>query len=275
MIKLGYLGPKGTFSQEAAEKYINGRDCFTEFDMNTISDVISAVNNGILDEAIVPIENSLDGAINVTMDMIALDVDLKIQNEVIIDIIENLIVKEGTKIEDIEHIISHPQPIGQCTKYITDNFPKAKIKYVYSTAEAALEVANSNTYNLASIGPAAGAKEYGLQIIKNGIQDGENNRTRFAVLSKKDSEKTGKDKSSIVFSTENKPGSLFRALDIFGLWDLNMTRIESRPSKSKLGEYIFFIDFEGHRDDQDVKDALKMIKRKTTFYKFLGSYPKY
>jgi len=140
-----------------------------------------------------------------------------------------------------------------------------------STVEAAMEVAKGDG-TLAAIASVAAAKVYGLSVLDTGIQDGDNNMTRFVIVSKTDAERTGNDKTSVVFSTENKPGSLYTVLDIFNLWDINMTRIESRPSKKQLGRYIFFVDIKGHREDQDLKDALTMVKRKTSFFKLLGSY---
>jgi prephenate dehydratase len=274
-LKIGYLGPKGTFSHEAANKYINGNDIYILCDFNSINDILYAVQNGEIDEAIVPIENSLEGAINATLDMMAFEVDHKIKSELIIPIVENLLVKKGTKIDDIKSILSHPQPLGQCRKYINTKFPDAYTKVTNSTAGAAEEVASANG-DCAAIGTFVAAQVYGLDILEKGIQDGDNNLTRFVIISAGEcAKRTGRDKTSIVFSTDNKPGSLYRILDIFNLWDINMTRIESRPSKDKLGMYIFFIDIMGHKDDDDVKDALTMIKKKTSFFKLLGSYPEY
>lgn len=274
MIEIGFLGPKGTFSQEAVKKYIKGRNDCIEVDFNTISDLILAVQNDSIKEAVTPIENSLEGAINVTLDMLAADVDLTIKAEVVIAVRQNLLVKKGTDLKNIKQVLSHPQPIGQCRKYLAAEFPEAQIKYVYSTSSAAEEVANG-AGDMAAIGSTIAAEVYGLDIAARGIHDGDNNFTRFVVLSKENSGRTGNDKTSIVFSTENKPGSLYRILDIFNLWDINMMRIESRPAKNQLGRYIFFVDISGHCDDEDVKSALTMIRRKTSFFKFLGSYPVY
>lgn len=273
MLRIGFLGPKGTFSQEALEKYAENIEHIA-CDYNTIPDLLLAVEKGELDEAVVPIENSLEGAVNETLDMMATEVDLKIKVELVVAIRQNLLVKHGTKKEDIKYILSHPQPIGQCRKYINSNFPSAKVKLVYSTAGAAEEVARGGK-DAAAIGSIIAAEVYGLKVLDRDIQDSKNNLTRFVVISKDYSKRTGHDKSSIVFSTENKPGSLYRILDIFNLWDINMTRIESRPAKNRLGRYIFFVDIEGHIDDDDVKDAFTMVKRKTSFFKFLGSYPQY
>jgi len=275
MIKIGFLGPMGTFSHEALLQYIKDNKDYIPFGFNTISDLLLAVQKDELDQAIAPIENSLEGAVNVTMDMMASDVDLKIKSEFVLPVVENLLVKKGTRFQDIKHILSHPQPIGQCIKYINSSFPCAEVRYVYSTAGAAEEVSRGEP-GLAAIGSAAAAEVYGLEILERGIQDGENNHTRFVIVSAaEDSPRTGSDKTSIVFSTDNEPGSLYRVLDIFNLWDINMTRIESRPAKNELGKYIFFVDVEGHREDENIRDALTMIKRKTSFYKFLGSYPSY
>ena len=274
MKRIGYLGPKGTFSQEAVLEYVKEGIAYEPVEFNSISDIPVAVQNCEIDEAVIPIENSIEGAISVTLDMLAFEVDLKIKAEVVVPIRQNLLVREGTERANIRYIISHPQPIGQCRKYISANFPAAEIQLVYSTAGAAIEVAKRQ-YDSAAIGSTAAAEVYGLKFLDKSIQDGDLNHTRFVVLSKEDGKVTGADKTSIVFSTEDKPGSLYRVLDIFSLWDINMTRIESRPAKEKLGRYIFFVDIQGHRDDPDLKDALTMIQRKTSYYKFLGSYPEH
>ena len=272
MLKIGFLGPKGTFSQEALLEYVGDNKTYKAVEFTTIGDLLLAVQSKIVDEAVVPMENSLEGAVNATLDMLATEVNIKIKSELTLAIRQNLLVRENTEVKDIRYILSHPQAIGQCRKYLNKNFPDAYIKYVYSTAAAAEEVAKGSG-DSAAIGSMAAARVYGLKVIARGIQDGNTNLTRFVVVSTEDSARTGRDKTSIVFSTEDKPGSLYRILDIFNLWDINMTRIESRPAKNQLGRYIFFIDVLGHRDDEDLADALRMVKRKTSFYKFLGSYP--
>ncbi|OPZ86567.1 MAG: Prephenate dehydratase [Firmicutes bacterium ADurb.Bin419] len=274
MLRIGYLGPKGTFSHEAMLEYQKGNNDFIGVDYNTISEIVNAVHKDEIDEGIVPIENSLEGAINATMDTLATDVELIIKAEIVIAVKQNLIARKETKWEQIKYILSHPQPIGQCRKYLDEKFSGATIKFTYSTAEAAREVAEGS-FDMAAIGSATAAKVYGLDIKAEGIQDSQNNFTRFVVLSKTAAKKTCSNKTSIVFSTEDKPGSLYRVLDIFSLWDINMTRIESRPAKNELGKYIFFIDLKGHVEDEDIRDALTMVKRKASFYKFLGSYPEF
>jgi len=271
MLKIGFLGPKGTFSHEAMEKY-TALGSYTSYEYYTIPDMFNAIQRQDIDEAIVPIENSIEGAVNATMDMLASEEDLKIKGEIVVPIKQNLLAKKGTSFNDIRCILSHPQPIGQCRMYINSNFAGVEIKYVYSTAGAAEEVARGDI-GLAAIASLKAAEVYGLEVLARNIQDADNNFTRFIVIAKSDSERTGNDKTSIIFSTENRPGSLYRVLDIFNLWDINMTRIESRPAKDQLGRYIFFVDIIGHRDDDDIRDALTMVKRKTSFFKFLGSYP--
>lgn len=270
---MGFLGPQGTFSHEAAEVYKNkqGRAyVFKEY--SSIKDVLNGLKMGEIDEAIVPIENSLEGAVNVTLDVLAIEESMFIVNELVIPINLNLVARKGTSTKDIGLIISHPQPLGQCRNYLNKSFPNALQQEENSTTRAARKVMEGDG-SLAAIASQTAAEIYGLEILDRNIQDVENNRTRFVIVSRELKEKTGDDKTSIVFSTDNKPGSLYRILDIFSLWDINMTRIESRPSKNALGQYIFFVDIDGHINDQDVYDALTMIKRKTSFYKFLGSYP--
>ncbi len=272
MVKsIGYLGPCGTFSHEAAGLYAEGQWC-TLMEFVSIQDVLYAVKDNVISEAIVPIENSLEGAVNVTLDVLAKEEGLYIKGELILPISLNLVVGKGTLPENITTIMSHPQPLGQAREFLNKYYPKALQVEENSTSQAAERVsAGDGTY--AAITSRVAAKIYGLEVLTTDIQDVANNHTRFVIISKEYPNRTGCDKTSIVFSTDNKPGSLYRVLDIFSLWDINMTRIESRPSKNALGQYIFFIDIDGHIDNQDVFDALTMIKRKTSFYKFIGSYP--
>ncbi len=270
-MRIGYLGPEGTFSQQAALEYSKGSGCkFISYE--SIPEMLLAVNNRELDEAIAPIENSIEGAVNATLDILSDDVELKIKYEFVLMIRQNLMAAKGAKLEGIKTVISHPQPLGQCKRFLRQKLPGVECRYSFSTAKAAEAVAAGNG-GMASIGSRIAAEIYGLEILAEDIQDESNNFTRFVAISGHDSQRTGNDKTSIVFSAEDKPGSLYRILDIFNLWDINMTRIESRPARNRLGRYIFFVDFSGHRDDTDIKDALTMIRRKTSFFKFLGSYP--
>lgn len=268
---IGFLGPHGTFSHEAALAYVTEKP-YELKEFSSIQDVMSALKNDIINEAIVPIENSLEGAVNVTLDVLAREDGLYIVDELILPINLNLVARKGTKPEDIRVITSHPQPLGQCRNYLNRDFQSVIQLEEDSTSKAAQKVASGDG-SFAAITSGIAARLYELEILESNIQDVQNNHTRFVVISKTLKGRTGRDKTSIVFSTDNKPGSLYRILDIFSLWDINMTRIESRPAKNVLGQYIFFIDIDGHIEDQDVYDALTMIQRKTSFYKFIGSYP--
>jgi len=276
MMKLGYLGPKGTFSQEAAEKYIINNNDYELRDYDSMVDTMNALYEGEVDEVILPIENSIEGQVNTTIDMLSFNENkVNIIAEIVINVKQNLLAIKGGSMEKIEHILSHPQPIGQCINFINENFPKVNIKYLYSTTQAAEEVFNRNDPAYAAIASEVAAKAYNLEIIKRDVADRNSNYTRFVIISKNKAAKTDKNKTSIVFSTLDKPGSLYQILAIFNLWDINMTKIVSRPAKKELGDYIFFVDILGHIDDADIKDALVMIERKTSFLRILGSYPVY
>ncbi|MDD5603745.1 MAG: prephenate dehydratase [Eubacteriales bacterium] len=273
MPEIGYLGPEGTFSQEALEIYLgrSDRTDYTPRAFSAMPDILHAVTDGKIGEAFVPIENSIEGPVNEVLDMLAFEDGLMINGEAVIPIKQNLLALKGTAVNGITTILSHPQGIGQCRNYLASYFPQVMLKPVASTAQAAREVACGEA-GLAAIGSGAAARKYGLDIIRNGIQDNGNNTTRFVVISRHDSAMTGDDKTSIVFSADDKPGSLYRVLEIFNIWEINLTKIESRPAKDQLGKYIFFVDMNGHREDEDISDALRMVRRKTSFFKLLGSY---
>lgn len=269
MYRIGFLGPEGTFSHETALEYSpNGSQLIA---YPTIPDMVTAVERGELCEAILPIENSLEGGVIPTLDILMDADEVKITGELIHEIRENLLVKRGTKKEGIKLILSHMQPLGQCRRYLHNNFPGVELRSVNSTAAAAENVMKSNG-TIASIGSAAAAELYGLEILQPDIQDEEGNVTRFIIVGSEYSEKKGKCKTSVIFSVGHTPGSLYKVLGILDLWEINMTRIESRPAKGKLGTYVFYVDIEGHIDNPDVSEAIQMIKRKTTLFKFLGSY---
>lgn len=271
--EVGFLGPRGTFSEEAFKIfYKNEKVDAVEY--ITISDVIVGLEKDQIEEAIVPIENSIEGSVGVTLDMISTR-DLFIVNEFVMPIKLFLLAKAGTNINNITSIYSHPQPIGQCRLYLDKNFNGANIVSTESTTQGA-KVVSQGEHGLAVIGPKNMADIYNLEIINENIEDNSNNQTRFVILSKKSNKDTGDNcKISIVFAAEDKPGSLYKILNIFSLWDINLTKIESRPQKEKLGQYIFFVDIEGNITNQDTIDALTMVRRKTTYYKFLGSYPRH
>lgn len=221
---------------------------------------------------VVPIENSIEGPVGITLDSLAHKFDLKIYNEIIIPINQNLIVNPGSTMDDIEDVYSHSQAISQCQEFISEN--KIQPHYAVSTARATKDIIGDKTK--AAIGNSMAADLYGLEILKPNIQDMDNNATRFVVLSKDDHEPTGRDKTSIIFSIyEDKPGGLYNILGIFQRYDINLTKIESRPSKRGLGKYLFFVDFNGHRNDETIQNIFSEIKNDTYFFKILGSYPEF
>ena len=274
MLKLGFLGPQGTFSHNAAIEYSKEKPEYQLIEYNTIPELMLAVSEGALTEAIVPIENSLEGAVTSTLDMFVADLAIYIKAEIIIPISLNLLVKAGTTTSQIKEILSHPQPFGQSRKYLTANFSNVDMRPVASTAAAAEEVSKSDG-QLAALGSELAGELYGLTVLARDIQHGKNNFTRFVVISQEKAVNTSHDKTAIVFSTGDEPGSLYRILDILNIWDVNMTRIESRPSKEQLGKYIFYVDIVGNQEEADIRDALAMVRRKTSFFKVLGSYPIY
>ncbi len=238
----------------------------------TIPAVMESVSNGETDFGVVPIENSIEGPVGITLDSLAHKFDLNIFNEIIIPINQNLIVNPGTSMDDIQDVYSHSQAIAQCQEFISQN--NIQPHYAVSTASAAKSIIGDKSK--AAIGNAKTVELYDLEILKANIQDTDNNATRFVVLSKENQEPTGKDKTSIIFSIyEDKPGGLYRILGIFQKENINLTKIESRPSKKGLGKYLFFVDFEGHKDDEIIQNILKEISENTYFLKVLGSYPSF
>ena len=286
-MKVGYLGPEGTFSEEASKAY--GKRLEGKVEMipyTTIHDLLYAADRGEVNEAVVPIENSIDGTIGTVTDMLVKDGDLNICQELVLPVFHYLLAQKGVRINEISDVISHPQPLEQCKEFLRKRMPKAKLHLSYSTAEAARQVALSLGEKIishgkvkgpifAAIGTLSAAKLYGLSVIAKKI-NAKDNQTRFVVLSKKDHKRTGDDKTSIVFSiAKDQPGGLHEILSEFADRAINLTKIESRPSKRALGDYYFFVDMQGYRDDKQIKDALSKIKSKASFFKFLGSYPRF
>ncbi len=270
MQKIGFLGPPGTFSQQAALIYTRNNPSEL-ISFPTIAEALIAVQQRQLDAAVVPMENSLEGSVNVTLDLLAWEVDLAITAELILPISHNLLITPGAKWREVKQVFTHPQAAGQCRKFLARELPGAEIHLTYSTAEGA-QLAKAAGSFTAAIAPHQAADIFELEAARQDIQDSSDNYTRFIVAGAGETSPSGSDKTSIVFSTKHRPGSLYRVLDIFNIWDINMNRIESRPARGKLGEYIFFVDLDGHAQEPELADALTMVRRKTTFFKFLGSY---
>ena len=280
MLKIGYLGPEGTFSEEASLQYKNkiGKGRYIPYP--TIHDLLISLDKGKLDEGVLPIENSVEGTIGIVTDMLVNDVDLKIKQELVIPVKHYLLAKKIVPVKQITDVISIPNALDQCKTYLRKKLPNAKLHFTYSTAEAARKVASEiemfGKGSPAAIANKAAAKLYGLKIIASEINDYPDNSTRFVVLSKRDHERTGIDKTSIVFSIlKDRPGGLYKVLGEFADRKINLTKIESRPTKRTLGDYYFFVDMQGHRNDANVRDAIRDIKKTTSFLKILGSYPRF
>lgn len=271
-MKVGVLGPKGTYAELAARSQFGERVEMVLYPM--ITDVAEAVARGDVQVGVIPIESLREGSVGEALDALAW-ADVKVQAEVVVPISHSLLGVPGAKLVKITQVLSHPQALAQCREFLRKNLPKAELIEIASTAKAAEQVGKLKQPHMAAIGPKALAKIYGLEVLHDNIQSGEMNTTRFLCLAKEDSKLTGRDKTSIVFYTaKDRPGILHEILGEFAVRNINLTKIESRPSKKALGDYLFFIDFEGHREDAKVKEALGGVKRKTAMLKVLGSYPK-
>jgi prephenate dehydratase len=273
MVKVGFLGPHGTFAEEAL---LTQPDLAagTAVPFRDVPHVITAVERGEVELGIVPIENSIEGSVTVTLDTLAFDTNLLVQREVDLPVSLNLCAKPGTKLRDIATVVSHPNPLGQSRMWMAEHLPDAVPVAANSTADAALRVAKSRKHDIASIGTAAGAKHAGLHILAREIEDHSDNQTRFVVVGYGVPAPTGHDKTSIVcFQQVDRPGSLLAILQEFAARAINITKLESRPTKRDLGDYCFLIDFEGHLGDEIVTDCLRNLRAKQQRVKFLGSYP--
>lgn len=274
-ISLAYLGPPGTFSEEAAMLY-NSQASLIPF--LTHHAVASAVQTGLSDEGIMAIENSLEGSVNDTLDLLIYESRLMIKKELTLPIEHYMLVKPGSQSQEIKIIFSHPQALAQCRGFLERCFPKAQLVAALSTA-AAVEQMMSSKEPSAAIGTRRASQIYGAEILASNIQDTSlkaPNITRFVVVAKEDSAPTGFDKTSLCFYIgEDRPGSLFRVLEEFALRNINLTKIESRPLKESLGKYIFLVDLEGHKLDPFVAEALEKVKTKSSLFKVFGSYPRY
>ncbi len=265
-LHIAYLGPEATFTHLAALKrfgssveYLSGK---------SITGVFTEVQKGRADYGVVPIENSMEGVITHTLDMF-IDSELKIWAEVSLPIDHNLL--SNTSIDKIKTVYSHPQAFAQCRLWIESNLSGALLEEVSSTAEAA-RLATSKE-NSAAIASDVASQLYSLKIIAKDIEDSGPNFTRFLIISKSSPERTGRDKTSVMFSIKDRVGALYDMLHPFKEYKINLTKIESRPSRRKVWDYFFFVDMKGHQGDANVADALKELEKECDYMKILGSYP--
>jgi prephenate dehydratase len=239
----------------------------------TIHDVFSAVNKGECDKGVVPIENSLGGSVGFTLDAL-LEFDLGIEQEEIVSIMHCLMTIKGANKSDIKYIYAHSQSYSQCEKYIRENLPNAEILETVSNGQSARLVEQKNNKSYAAIGPELAANIYNLNIIQKSVQDSKYNVTKFVVISKNKTKPSGLDRTSItIYPQVDRPGILWEVLGYFKNNDVNLSKIESRPSKGRLGDYVFYVDFEGHITDKKAQEVISELE-KVASIKILGSYPR-
>ncbi|HEY8490956.1 MAG TPA: prephenate dehydratase [Dehalococcoidia bacterium] len=271
--RLAYLGPPGTFAEEAALRYDPEAQLLP---FASFSAVATAVDSGMADEGVVAIENSLEGSVPETLDILIHESHLRIRRELVLPVEHCLLVSPGTDADRIEVIYSHPQALGQCRRFLERCFPKARVEAALSTAAAVQDLAKDG--RAAAIGTRRAAELYGAEVLASGIQDQRANETRFVVLAPEDHPPTGRDKTSLALSfseAQDRPGALVGVLKEFSDRDINLTKVESRPSKESLGKYIFLVDLEGHRQDPTVAAALEAVRAKASLFKIFGSYPRW
>lgn len=266
-MKVGYLGPTGTYCSEACNNYV--QDDAEKLPYKTITDTLTTLLERQIDYAIVPIENSIYGSVFETVDMLIENEELKINDEILLNINHYLLANKKYKKEEIKAIYSHTQALAQCRKYLKKEFPDCELYEMTSTASSAEAVKGKE--NCACIANKACMDVYSLQEIDSNIQDEGYNQTRFAVISLEYVKKE-QSKMSMLFSTSHKPGELFRVLEVFDVLKINLTKIESRPARTKLGEYIFWVDFEGSYNDKKVQRLIDIMKDVCSHVRILGSY---
>jgi chorismate mutase/prephenate dehydratase len=268
-VKVAFQGEKGAYSESAVYKFfgesVEVKPC------RDLAEAFESVDKQETKFGVVPIENSLEGSINQTYDLF-LKYDLKVCGEVIIRVSHCLVANKGTTLEQIKTVYSHPQALAQCRNFLERS--GWELIPTYDTAGSAKMLKEKNLKDAAAIASERAAEIYGLKILAREIEDTPNNYTRFFVLSKEDSPKTGNDKTSIIFSAAHKPGSLYQALGEFAKRGISLTKIESRPTKQTPWEYNFYLDFEGHRSEPRCIEALEALRKFSAFIKILGSYPK-
>ena len=269
-LRVAYLGPEGTFSEQAVRRHFGG--AVEAGAAATIDEVFRRCESGAAQFAVVPAENSTEGAIGRTLDLLV-STPLRICGEVELRVQQNLMAR-AADLRAVRRVYSHAQSLAQCNGWLNQNLPAAERVPVASNAEAARRAAEEP--GAAAIAGEAAAARYGLELLARSIEDEPNNTTRFLVLGQLDPAPTGRDRTSLVMSAENKPGAVHALLSPLAQNRVSMTRIESRPSRamrSALWEYLFFIDVEGHQKDERVAAALDELRRKAPFLKVLGSYP--
>jgi prephenate dehydratase len=273
--RLGYLGPPGTFSEEAVRSAPDAAGAELVA-LRTVRDTVMAVHDGSVDRAVVPIENSLEGPVGVTLDTLAEEHHVTIVGELVLAVSPCLIAREPIALTAIERVVSHPQPLGQCARFLRDNLPAAEVMSAASTAEAVRIVA-AEAAPWAALGTRRAAELYGGAVLVDAVEDEPGNATRFVWLARTapDPAAPGPAKTSLAFwgSDDANPGWLVRCLSEFAFRGVNLTKIESRPLRGQLGHYRFFVDCEGHAHDEAVAAAVAGLHAHCERVQVLGSYP--
>lgn len=266
-MRIAFQGELGAYSEMAVYSFFG--ESVEVQPCKSFDDVFESVKTGDVDYGVVPVENSIEGSVNRTYDLF-LEYDLKVCGEIIIRISHCLIAHEGTKIDQIKTVYSHPQALAQCRKFLEQH--KLRAISTFDTAGSVKMIKEEKLTEAAAIASERAAQIYNMTILEKEIEDIKNNSTRFFVLDKNDSQYSGMDKTSIIFAAKSVPGALYKILKEFADRNINLTKIESRPTKSTPWEYHFYLDFEGHRTETKQQQALEAIKDKTVFVKILGSY---
>lgn len=267
-VRVAYLGPAGTFSEQAA--FAQFGQSISKVPCSSIDEVFRAVDAGAADFGVVPVENSSEGAVSRTLDLL-LDTDLKITGEVALAIKHHLLTKSGT-LEGVTRVIAHPQALAQCQRWLSSNAPKLDRQAMSSNGEAAKLASQDAT--VAAIAGDSAQQQYGLQAVQSQIQDDPHNRTRFVIVSNGSCQPSGKDQTSVILSVNNKPGAVHQLLAPMAKHGVSMNRLESRPARRGTWEYFFYIDMDGHANDPKVAAALAELQTEAAFFKNLGSYPR-
>ena len=275
-MRIAYLGPAGTFTEDALGEAIPPGG-YEPLRTPTIHDAILAVERGEADRALVPIENSLEGSVRPTLDALAFEVSaVTIVGEHDYRVRVHLIASAGVRVEDVEAVLSHPQPLAQCQRFLRENFPEVELRSVSSTA-AAVRMVSESARPWAALGARAAAALYDCELLIEGVEDQDDNVTRFVWIAPVGTDPVGDGpwKTSLVFSElgADHPGALVDALGEFASREINLTRIESRPLRRGLGRYMFFCDLEGRATDPAVAEAIERLRAKAESVRILGSYP--
>jgi chorismate mutase/prephenate dehydratase len=267
-MRVAYLGPAGTFSEIAVHKHFGrGVDAIA---CQSIDEVFRSTQAGTTDFGVVPVENSTEGAVNRTLDLF-LESSLTISGEVLVPV-HHCLMAQSDQLSDIATVQAHPQALAQCSQWLRSNLPEAKVEPVSSNAQAALNA--SKQTGLAAIAAQTAAEQYSLQIVRHGIQDNPDNRTRFAVIGEYECGSSGTDQTSLILSVPDKAGAVHTLIEPLARHGVSMKRFESRPARASGWEYFFYIDLLGHPEDPGVSAALAELRDSSTYYKIVGGYPR-